>query len=70
MKHYLKTAPPKVIATDIEQKSLVQKNDFGMDFYNHSTAGRLIKLSELDESSNLIDDINVIFQKDGTLALI
>ena len=41
-----------------------------MDFYNHSTAGRLIKLSELDESSNLIDDINVIFQKDGTLALI
>ena len=42
-----------------------------MDFYNHSkSGGRLIKLSELDESSKFIDDINVIFQKDGTLALI
>ena len=43
-------------------------SEFGMDFYKNITAGRMIKLTELDENTN--SDIQVIFQRDGKLALI
>lgn len=42
--------------------------DFGMDFYRHRTAGRLIKLDPSADDNYY--EINVIFQLDGSVALI
>ena len=49
-------------------QSVVQ-GDFEMDFYKHAKGnGRLIKLDEVGESAE--GEIQVIFRKDGALALI
>lgn len=43
--------------------------DFGMDFYRHDpAAGRLIKLDPSTDDNYF--EINVIFQQDGSIALI
>lgn len=41
---------------------------FGMNFFEHNTAGRLLKLDDKDVSDGIETD--VIFQRDGSLALI